>query len=103
MLTREIKLLTLSALLVILGLATLYTLKSMDMRKRRENFSSKLGAEVEKKRSSNNIVEVRLRDMTDFTWDRVYVFPPYTRVERINEDLSRSPEVFSQMFEPIVL
>jgi hypothetical protein len=33
------------------------------------------------------VVEVRLKDLTDFKWDRVYIFTPYTPHKVIDDDL----------------
>jgi hypothetical protein len=30
---------------------------------------------------------IKLKDLTDFKWDRVYIFTPYTRHEKIDEAL----------------
>lgn len=42
-----------------------------------------------------------LAEVTDFTWDEVYVFGPYTPIERINEVLNRSdgPSALAQIHE----
>jgi hypothetical protein len=87
MLTRKIKLAAVSVLSILIGLGTLYVLKSVNMRPQRQNFSSKLAAEVEKKRGNNNVVEIRFKDLTDFEWDKVYIFPPYTSHQSIDDDL----------------
>ena len=57
------------------------------MREQRQKFSSRFVAEVERKRSRDSAVEIRLKDLTDFTWDRVYIFNPYTPTEKIDKDL----------------
>jgi hypothetical protein len=87
MLTRKIKLAAVSILLILIGLGTLYVIKSAHVRWKQQNFSSKLAAEVEKKRGNNNVVEVSFKDLTDFKWDTVYIFPPYTQDKVIDDDL----------------
>jgi len=87
MLTRKMKLLAASVLLVLIGLGTLYVVKSVYMRWERQSFSSKLAGEVGKKRGSNNVVEIRFKDLTGFKWDKVYIFPPYTTRKVIDDDL----------------
>jgi len=85
--TRKVKLVVGCILLVLFVLGALYFLRSMNTREQEQNFSSKLAAEVEKKRSSDNVVEIRFSDLADFKWDRVYIFTPYTPTKRIDEDL----------------
>ncbi len=51
------------------------------------DLKSKLAAVVERKRYTNEQVRVRLKDLTDFEWDRVYVFTPYTSAEEIRRAL----------------
>ncbi len=74
-------------MLVLFVLGALYFLGSMNNRRHRQNFSNKLAAEVERQRSSDNVVEIRFKDLTDFKWDRVYIFTSYTPTKRIDEDL----------------
>lgn len=85
---RKIKLAAVSILLVLFGLGAMYILESMNARRQRQNFSDKLAAEVERKRSSDKAVEIRLEDLTDFAWDRVHIFPSYTPHKVIDDDLS---------------
>jgi hypothetical protein len=59
----------------------------MNVRAQRQKCSSRLAAEVERKRSSDNEVEISLKDLTEFTWDRVHIFTPYTPNERIDKEL----------------
>lgn len=59
----------------------------MNTREQRQKFIRKLAAEVEKKRSRDDLVEIRLKDLTDFTWDKVHIYTPYFATERIDEDL----------------
>jgi hypothetical protein len=87
MLKRKIKLAAGSILLVLFVLGGMYILESLNARRQRQNFSDKLAAEVERKRSSDNAVEIRLKDLTDFEWDRVYIFPSYTSHQRVDDDL----------------
>jgi hypothetical protein len=84
---RKIKLVAVSILLVLFGLGAMYILESLNARLQRQNFSDKLAAEVERKRSSDNAVEIRLKEITDFEWDRVFIFPSYTSHQRIDDDL----------------
>ncbi len=83
----SIKWVAISVLLVLFGMGTVYIVKSLYLRWRQQNFSSKLASEVEKKRSTNNVVEVRLKELTDFEWERVYLFTPYTPHKVIDDDL----------------
>jgi hypothetical protein len=87
MLKRKIKLVAGSILLVLLGLGVMYILEAQNARLQRQNFSDKLAAEVERKRSSDSAVEIRLKDLTDFEWDRVHIFPSYTPHKVIDDDL----------------
>lgn len=50
-------------------------------------FSERLAVEVQEKRRHANVAKVRLKDLTDFTWDKVHLFNPYTSTEKIDEDL----------------
>lgn len=87
MLTRTVRLVIGCTLLILFVLGVLYFLRYMNAREQRQSFSRKLAAAVEKKRSNDNVVEIRLKDLTDFTWDRVHIFNPYTPTEKIDEDL----------------
>ncbi len=57
--------------------------------RQRQQLENKLTTAVEKKRgvSADEQVIIRLKDLTDFQWDRVYVFTPYTPVETIDKAL----------------
>jgi hypothetical protein len=52
-----------------------------------EKVKRRLADSVARKRGNNKEVTVKLKDLTDFKWDRVYIFPPYTRLETIDNDL----------------
>lgn len=84
---RTTKLLIGCILVILFALGAFYSIRYINAREQRRNFSRKLAEAVEKKWSNNNAVEVRLKDLTDFTWDRVYIFNPYTSTEKIDKDL----------------
>jgi hypothetical protein len=84
---RKIKLVAVSILLVLFGLGAMYILESLNARRQRQNFSDKLAAEVERKRSSDKAVEIRLKELTDFEWERVHIFPSYSSHQIIDDDL----------------
>jgi hypothetical protein len=52
-----------------------------------EKVKRRLADSVARKRGKNEEVTVKLKDLTDFKWDRVYIFPPYTGLETIDNDL----------------
>jgi hypothetical protein len=52
-----------------------------------EKVRRRLADSVARKRSSNEEVTVKIKDLTDFKWDKVYIFPPYTGLETIDNDL----------------
>jgi hypothetical protein len=52
-----------------------------------EKVRRRLADSVARKRVSNEEVTVKLKDLTDFKWDIVYIFPPYTGLETIDNDL----------------
>lgn len=87
MLNRKVKLMIGCILLILFVLGASNFLRFMNARTQRQEFSKKFAAEVEKKRSSDNVVEIRMKDLTDFTWDRVHIFTPYKATETIDEDL----------------
>lgn len=86
-LTRKVKLFLESILLIIFVLGAIYFLRYINAREQRQNFSRKLAAAVEKKWSNDNVVETRLKDLTDFAWDRVHIFTSYIGTETIDENL----------------
>jgi hypothetical protein len=53
-----------------------------------EKVKKRLADSVARKRGSKEEVTIKLKDLTDFKWDRVYIFPPYTALETIDSDLS---------------
>lgn len=55
--------------------------------RQKEIFKTRLAAAVSKRDQSAEHVAVRLRDLTDFQWDKVYIFRPYTTPEDINKAL----------------
>jgi hypothetical protein len=85
--TRTVKLVTGCTLLILFIPGVLYLLKYMNERTQRQKFSRNIAAEVERKRGTDNIVEVRLKDLTDFSWDRVHIFTSYIAAETIDENL----------------
>ena len=87
MLTRKVKHLLGSILLILFFLGAVYFLGYINTREQRQKFSGRLAAKVERKWGSDNVVEIRLKDLTDFTWDRVHIFNPYTPTEKIDKDL----------------
>lgn len=87
MLTRTAKFMIGCILLILFVPGALYFHKYMSERTQRQKFSLKLAAEVERKRAADNIVEIRLKDLTDFTWDRVHIFTSYIETETIDENL----------------
>jgi hypothetical protein len=52
-----------------------------------EKVKKRLADSVARKQGRNEEVTVKLKDLTDFKWDRVYIFPPYTGLETIDNDL----------------
>jgi len=72
--------------MILFILGSLGFLRYMSIRSQRQEFSRKTAAAVEKKRSDNR-VEIRLKDLTDFSWDRVHIFTPYMATETIDKDL----------------
>jgi hypothetical protein len=90
MLIRIVKLMTKCALLTLLFLGSLDFLRYLNEGAQRQKFSRKVAAAVERTRNSNDGVEIRLQALTDFAWDRVHIFSPYTSAKRIEEDLGSS-------------
>lgn len=87
MLTRKVKLLIGCTVLTLFALGADHFLGYLDTRAQRKKFSRELAAEVERKRNSDNVVEICLKTLTDFTWDRVHIFTPYMATETIDENL----------------
>jgi hypothetical protein len=52
-----------------------------------EKVKKRLADSVARKQGNNEEVTIKLKDLTDFKWDRVYIFPPYTGLETIDNDL----------------
>ena len=46
----------------------------------------RLATQINEQRKTNSAT-VRLKDVTDFEWDKIYVFPPYTTVKEIHTAL----------------
>lgn len=84
---RTVKLMMGCTLLALFVIGILYSIRYIGEREQRQRFSRKLAAAVEKKLNNDNEVEIRLKDLTDFTWDRVHIFNPYTPTEKIDKDL----------------
>ncbi len=62
--------------------------------RQRQELESRLAAAVVKKQGSNKDVSIRLADLTNFGWDKVYIFHPYTPITTIDAELgSASAEV----------
>lgn len=87
MLILKIKLVIGCLVLILLVLGACNFSRILNTNAQRQKFSMKLITEIERKRSTNNVVEIRLKDMTDFTWDRVHIFTSYMAVETIDHDL----------------
>jgi hypothetical protein len=56
-------------------------------RENSEKFKKRLTAAIARKRETTEQVSVNLKELTDFEWDRVYVFTPYTPLEQVNDTL----------------
>lgn len=52
-----------------------------------EKFSEKLAEAVVKKRGNSDTVLIEFSKLTDFEWDSLFVFTPYTQVKEINAAL----------------
>lgn len=78
------------ALLTLFFLGALDFLGYLSERAQGQRVSRKVAAAVERARNSNEVVEIRLNDLTDFAWDRVHIFSPYTSAKQIDEDLGYS-------------
>jgi len=52
-----------------------------------EKVKKRLADSVARKRGNKEEVMVKLKDLTDFKWDKVYIFPPYTGLGTIDNDL----------------
>lgn len=87
MLIRQVKLMTKCALLTLLSLGLLNFLSYMNAEAQRQQFSWRLTAAVERARSDKDVAEIRLKELTDFTWDRVHIFTSYIGTETIDENL----------------
>lgn len=87
MTNRKMKLVIGCFVLILFVLGAWYFLRYMNTRAKMQQLTGKIAAVVEKKRSNDNIVEIRLKDLTDFTWDRVHIFTPYLATETIDKDL----------------
>lgn len=85
MLSRKVTLVIGCSLLLLFMLGVRYFPNSAA--REREKFSERLAAEVQQKRSRANVAQVRFKDLTDFAWDKVHLFNPYTSTEKIHEDL----------------
>jgi len=62
----------------------------LNLREQRQRFIGKLDAAVVKERSNDNVSDIRLKELTDFAWDRVHIFNPYTTNEKIDTDLDNA-------------
>jgi len=62
-------------------------LKQLTGRVNAQKVKQKLADSVARKRYSLEEVTISLKDQSDFNWDRVYIFPPHTGIETINETL----------------
>lgn len=90
MLHRRIKLLIGCAALLLFvlgGIGAFNVRRYLSAKSERESFSRKIAVEVERKWSSDNSSPIRLKDLTDFPWDRVHIFTPYQATETIDENL----------------
>ncbi len=67
MLNRKVKLMIGCILLILFVLGASSFLRYMSTRAQRQEFNKRFGAEVERKRGSDNVVEIRMKDLTDFT------------------------------------
>jgi hypothetical protein len=56
-------------------------------RYRKKAFEQSLRVAIERKAQSESDRTVELRDLTDFEWEKVYIFPPYTSADQIKRDL----------------
>lgn len=52
-----------------------------------EDSLDRFAAEIERRVSSGDATAVHLARYTDFTWEEVYIFPPYTPYEQIGQVL----------------
>jgi hypothetical protein len=50
-------------------------------------FEQSLRAAIEKKAQSESDRTIELKDLTDFEWETVYIFPPYTSADKISREL----------------
>ncbi len=60
---------------------------SLIMDSERDYLANKLATHIQQRRESDKNAIVSLKDVTDFEWDRIYVFPPYTSVKEIHTAL----------------
>lgn len=56
-------------------------------KKQQADLQQKLSAAVEKKRQSDERVVIQMKSLTDFEWDKFYVFDPYSNAEEVRETL----------------
>jgi hypothetical protein len=77
------KLLLATVLVGLVGFAGYYLIK----RQVQPNLAAKLTGEIEKVTADSNLQSVDISSLTDFQWDRLYIFAPYSTPEDINKSL----------------
>ncbi|MGV2882478.1 hypothetical protein [Paenibacillus taichungensis] len=75
-------LITISIAIVVIGIV-FYGINQ----KERQIVQQNLITAIEKSRVGNELVTIDFKKITGFSWDKVYVFTPYTPEEEINQQL----------------
>lgn len=61
--------------------------EQIQQKQARESLKQAIVSEVESKRNSSSKEMIHLQNLTNFEWDTLYIFGPYTPKEVINEKL----------------
>jgi hypothetical protein len=56
-------------------------------KKQQGELQQKLSAAIEEKRQSDERVVIQMKSLTNFEWDKFYVFTPYTTAEEVRDTL----------------
>ncbi len=60
---------------------------SISQQKQQKELENNLISAIEKKRGNDKQVIIKLNSLTNFQWDKFYIFLPYSQVEDINKTL----------------
>jgi hypothetical protein len=75
---------------VLAVIAALYMInerKKSEEQRQSAQLSEKIGQGIEGKRNGKERIEVDFAALTDFSWDKLYIFTPYTSAETISRKL----------------